>query len=391
MESIINKYRQMEVPIERIKPSKWNTYDPTEIQELAENIESIGLIHALCLCEPDEEGFYEILAGERRYRAIVYAREKNPLFYSKVPCIVIQNDISDACKQLIIEISNLEQREFDKVKHRMRLVELVQQSMKDENLSRRQAIEMLSKHMKSSPRYSDMYLTIAQRGNQEIKDLFESGKVPAHIASNASNLDEEHQRDFVERVQNGIPPKTAIQEIYKETRNPVESSITTPSFSPTITVEDEISNYIPDKTDSTANRININHHNSDHKKKDKPSAAPKYDEPQYTDAEIFAINNPGFDDIDDDDDYFDDSGFAYTPLADRSKQAADVDTTRRFGTVQKSKIDANATDEEIEKLQNNVRRELEIIKRTIANIPGTNIDPFLIYISDWLDEVKAME
>ena len=65
-----SKNNVIELPLDRIipNPDQPRTYfDENEIHGLADSIKSVGLIQPIIVRE--REGFYVIVAGERRYRA----------------------------------------------------------------------------------------------------------------------------------------------------------------------------------------------------------------------------------------------------------------------------------------------------------------------------------
>ncbi|MCU5746463.1 nucleoid occlusion protein [Staphylococcus sp. SQ8-PEA] len=60
------------VPVERIVPNRYQPrqiFEPEKIKELAESIEEHGLLQPIVV-RSIEEGMYEIIAGERRFRAL---------------------------------------------------------------------------------------------------------------------------------------------------------------------------------------------------------------------------------------------------------------------------------------------------------------------------------
>lgn len=60
------------LPIERIVPNRYQprqVFDEEKIQELADSIQSYGLLQPIVV-RPIEEGMFEIIAGERRFRAL---------------------------------------------------------------------------------------------------------------------------------------------------------------------------------------------------------------------------------------------------------------------------------------------------------------------------------
>lgn len=81
------------------------TFDPKGLEELAQSIEEHGVIQPI-LVRPVEGG-YEIVAGERRYRAARMAKKKN------IPCIV--NEISEEENMLFAIIENMQREDLNPI------------------------------------------------------------------------------------------------------------------------------------------------------------------------------------------------------------------------------------------------------------------------------------
>lgn len=68
-----NRHSSVEsIQIERIVPNRYQprqVFDSSKITELAESIEEHGLLQPIVV-RPIEENMYEIIAGERRFRAL---------------------------------------------------------------------------------------------------------------------------------------------------------------------------------------------------------------------------------------------------------------------------------------------------------------------------------
>ena len=66
------KNQVVEIPLDQIEPNRYQprqVFDKTGIQELAETIQAHGLLQPIILREY-EPAKYEIIAGERRFRAM---------------------------------------------------------------------------------------------------------------------------------------------------------------------------------------------------------------------------------------------------------------------------------------------------------------------------------
>lgn len=107
-EKLANTSRSELIETDLIFPSKDNPYNrqdtPEIVSQLAATIEAIGLIHPLTVRKVNDE-YYEIISGERRYKAI------KTLGWKKIPCTVYDN-LSDDKAQLMLHVANLETREY---------------------------------------------------------------------------------------------------------------------------------------------------------------------------------------------------------------------------------------------------------------------------------------
>lgn len=107
-EKLANTSRSELIETDLIFPSKDNPYNrqdtPEIVSQLATTIEAIGLIHPLTVRKVNDE-YYEIISGERRYKAI------KTLGWKKIPCTVYDN-LSDDKAQLMLHVANLETREY---------------------------------------------------------------------------------------------------------------------------------------------------------------------------------------------------------------------------------------------------------------------------------------
>jgi len=63
-------------------------YDQDELEQLATTIKQYGIRLPLTVIKADELGFYEIISGERRFRAAKLSG------LEKLPCIILDNDIN---------------------------------------------------------------------------------------------------------------------------------------------------------------------------------------------------------------------------------------------------------------------------------------------------------
>lgn len=109
------------INLSQIKPSPLNprkTIDEEGIRELADNILQHGLLQPITVrtIEADSKdpvGHFEIVCGERRFRAFKLNLERVPGYTKKIPCIVREMSDADALDAMITE--NLQRKDVDPI------------------------------------------------------------------------------------------------------------------------------------------------------------------------------------------------------------------------------------------------------------------------------------
>ncbi|TWT27005.1 nucleoid occlusion protein [Planomicrobium sp. CPCC 101110] len=97
----------VKLPIEKISANQFQprtVFDEEKIEELAKTIHMHGVIQPIVVRSSNEEGSYEIIAGERRFRAM------RSLGWEEVPAIV--RELSDRETASIALIENLQREEL---------------------------------------------------------------------------------------------------------------------------------------------------------------------------------------------------------------------------------------------------------------------------------------
>lgn len=97
------------LPVELLKPGPYQprkAFDPVQIEELARSIGENGILQPLIVRpDPERAGSYEIVAGERRWRAAQQAR------LHEVPVLI--KDLSDQATLEIALIENLQRQDLN--------------------------------------------------------------------------------------------------------------------------------------------------------------------------------------------------------------------------------------------------------------------------------------
>lgn len=87
-----------DIAIDQIKPNRYQPrtdFNPDSLFELAQSIRENGLIQPITV-RKSEKG-YEIIAGERRYRAMILAG------YTTVPCLIVDADETQTAEMALVE------------------------------------------------------------------------------------------------------------------------------------------------------------------------------------------------------------------------------------------------------------------------------------------------
>ncbi|MCQ2406051.1 MAG: ParB/RepB/Spo0J family partition protein [Oscillospiraceae bacterium] len=105
----LEEEKKSTLPISRIEPKSdqpRTIFDPEALDELTESIRQYGLIQPITV-RPLEGGYYQIIAGERRWRA---AREAG---LKEVPVNIIEADDKRACELALVE--NLQREDLNPI------------------------------------------------------------------------------------------------------------------------------------------------------------------------------------------------------------------------------------------------------------------------------------
>ncbi|MES9940335.1 MAG: ParB/RepB/Spo0J family partition protein [Candidatus Thiodiazotropha sp. 6PLUC2] len=111
------------VPVDKIKRGRWQPrrhFDPEALAELTESIEQQGVIQPVVLRFDKTDGQYELIAGERRWRASMQA------YLHEIPAIV-RNDLTlaQACAMSLIE--NVQREDLSAIEEALGLQRLIEE------------------------------------------------------------------------------------------------------------------------------------------------------------------------------------------------------------------------------------------------------------------------
>ncbi len=160
-------------------------FDPEELEALAESIQIHGVMQPLTVRET-APGYYEIIAGERRWRASRMAG------LSDVPCIVVEADDKKAMELALIE--NLQRQDLNPVEEALGYQTL----MNDHSMTQE---EMANRVGKSRSAVANS-LRLLGLGEKSL-ELLRSGKLTAgHARALLQLKNEKHQQEAAQKIVN---------------------------------------------------------------------------------------------------------------------------------------------------------------------------------------------
>jgi len=186
-----------DIPYDKIKPSERNKYGIRDIEELAATIDEVGLLHNIVVAEPDEAGFYELISGERRYRAL------GLLKWATVPC-KIEGRANTAIDELKLIFANSTARiltDSEKTVQAGRIKELMQQMKADGHKFKGRMREIVAEILKVSSSQVGRMESINKNLSPELKAAFEREEIGITEAYNASLLNPEEQAAALEKFE----------------------------------------------------------------------------------------------------------------------------------------------------------------------------------------------
>ena len=216
VEKVVEKPVELKVKISKVGPNKdqpRKQFDEDALMELADSIKQFGIIQPLIVQE--KNGFYEIIAGERRWRAAKIAGLK------EVPVIV--KDYSDLEVVEISLIENIQRENLNPIEEALAYKRLLNEF----NLKQDEVAERVSKS-RTAVTNSMRLLKLDERVQQMvIDDMLSTGHARALLgiedpelqaATAAKVFDEKlsvrEVEKLVKQIQNGKPEKKKEEKVH---------------------------------------------------------------------------------------------------------------------------------------------------------------------------------
>ena len=174
------------IPTREIKPSPSNprkTFDESAIKELAASIRQHGLLQPITVRPKDF--WYEIVMGERRYRAYCLNQQESTKFPTTIPCIVREMTDEEALDAMITE--NLQRKDVDPIEEAFAFGQLYQHG---------KSIEVIAERFGKSARFITERIKL-DKLLPELKQWVTKGWMNIGAAMHICKLTEDEQQSFV--------------------------------------------------------------------------------------------------------------------------------------------------------------------------------------------------
>jgi ParB family chromosome partitioning protein len=178
-ESVTQPQEPLRLPIQKIEPNPdqpRRRFDEEELQALADSIALHGMIQPLAVRE-SRNGFYQIIAGERRWRAARLAG------LTEVPVVVLEADDRTVMELALIE--NLQRQDLNPLEE----ARGYRQLMEEFHLTQEQVAEQVGK---SRPAVANALRLLSLPA--AIADMVEGGRLTAGHARAVLSLKSEQQQ-----------------------------------------------------------------------------------------------------------------------------------------------------------------------------------------------------
>ena len=184
------------IPIDSIVPSVMNQYGIRDIELLAADIEENGLMHGPLVREMDD-GTYEIISGERRYRACRLLYDGGNKAFASIPC-TIADAADDTHAEYMLLAANATARELTDAEKSMqaaRMLELLRKMRDEGHVFKGKMRDHVAALLDVSPAQVGRYQKIESGLSDELKAGFREGKIGVTDAYDLATAAPERQAE----------------------------------------------------------------------------------------------------------------------------------------------------------------------------------------------------
>ncbi len=196
------------IPLDRIRPGRYqprSIFDPERLEELANSIRAQGVVQPVVVRRADEEG-YELIAGERRWRAAQIAG------LDAIPAVV--RDVPDEVTVAMALIENIQREDLNPLEEASALKRLIDEF----RMTHREAADAVGR---SRAAVSNLLRLLELM--QEVKDLVDSRLIEMGHARALLSLSDAQQVQAAREVVRGklsVRETEALVRRLQQTRKP---------------------------------------------------------------------------------------------------------------------------------------------------------------------------
>jgi ParB family chromosome partitioning protein len=218
----MNTEQIQQIPLEQIRPSngnrKYGGFDQTKLQELADSIKSAGVLQPVLVrkgftIEAESKHFYELAAGERRWRAAKLAGLET------LPCVI--REIDDATMLRITTIENLQREDIHPLDEAEGYARLIEKAGYD--------VELLAKEVGRSPSYVYQRLKLQDLVSKAREMLIE-GEIQAGHAILIARLQPAQQKEILSSYMFGRGEEISVRQVDSYIRQHILLDLSRASF-----------------------------------------------------------------------------------------------------------------------------------------------------------------
>lgn len=217
------KYELRKIDIELLYPDPENSkiYSIERIAELADAIDLAGgVFHNLVVRAEDDDGRYQIISGERRWRALIMlVRDRHLPQYSQVNCLV-ENEHDEDLLQLMLVTANSSTRELtdgEKV-NQYQALEKILRHMQGQGKLQGRIRDTAARMLNVSAAQIARYQAIVNNATDELKGALNEGKIGVSAAYEASSLSNQGQKQVADMANAGKADIKSVKEIKQKER-----------------------------------------------------------------------------------------------------------------------------------------------------------------------------
>jgi ParB family chromosome partitioning protein len=173
MQAVVNQEELKLVALDKIRVNPYQPrtqFSDIELQELSDSIKTVGIIHPPTVRVTEVEGVYEIISGERRYRASILAGLK------EIPVVVRQTQDAISAQAALIE--NIQRVDLNPLE----IAKAFKSLMQEFNLNQEQLAQRVGKKRSTVSNYLRLLNLPQKIQDALIKNLVSMGHAKAILS-----------------------------------------------------------------------------------------------------------------------------------------------------------------------------------------------------------------